>query len=232
MTYDGDLTAAARHLEHALELDPASTAILSGAGRLALNLGRLDEDIMLEEYLIARDPVSAAGHHNLSLAYIRTGRLDKAIASARTALILSPGRVAAQYQIGLALLLNGELEAALAATQQEPSEAWRLIGLVMIHHALGQASESDATLAELIGKYEQVAAYNIAFVLAFRGEADRAFEWLDKAVKYKDAGLAEIPVENLLANIHDDPRWLPFLESIGKSPEQLAAIEFEVTLPE
>jgi len=28
-----------------------------------------------------------------------------------------------------------------------------------------------------------------------------------------------------------DPRWLPFLESIDKSPEQLAAIEFEVTLP-
>jgi hypothetical protein len=33
-------------------------------------------------------------------------------------------------------------------------------------------------------------------------------------------------------NIHDDPRWLPFLESIGMSPEQLAAIEFKVTLPE
>ena len=36
----------------------------------------------------------------------------------------------------------------------------------------------------------------------------------------------------MFANIHSDPRWLPFLESIGKSPEQLAAIEFEVTLPE
>jgi len=30
----------------------------------------------------------------------------------------------------------------------------------------------------------------------------------------------------------DDLRWLPFLERIGMSPEQLAAIEFEVTLPE
>lgn len=34
------------------------------------------------------------------------------------------------------------------------------------------------------------------------------------------------------AGVHDDPRWIPFLESIGKSPEQLAAIPFEVTLPE
>ncbi len=61
-------------------------------------------------------------------------------------------------------------------------------------------------------------------------EADRAFEWLDKAVEYNDPGLSEIPSAILFTNIHDDPRWLPFLESIGKSPEQLAAIEFEVRL--
>ncbi len=35
-----------------------------------------------------------------------------------------------------------------------------------------------------------------------------------------------------MANIQFDPHWLPFLESIGKSPEQLAAIEFKVTLPD
>jgi hypothetical protein len=64
------------------------------------------------------------------------------------------------------------------------------------------------------------------------GQADRAFEWLDKAVQYKDLGLPEILLEPLFANIHGDSRWLPFLASIGKSPEQLAAIEFEVKLPE
>jgi len=59
-------------------------------------------------------------------------------------------------------------------------------------HALGKSSESDAALAELIRKYEREMAYNTAYVLAFRGEADRAFEWLDKAVAYHDGGLAEI----------------------------------------
>ena len=38
--------------------------------------------------------------------------------------------------------------------------------------------------------------------------------------------------QDIVARIHDDPRWSPFLESIGRSPEQLAAIKFEVTLPE
>jgi hypothetical protein len=69
-------------------------------------------------------------------------------------------------------------------------------------------------------------------VLAFRGEADRAFAWLDKAVRYNDTGLTQVVSQLEFTNIHDDPRWLPFLESIGMSPEQLEAIEFKVTLPE
>ena len=101
----------------------------------------------------------------------------------------------------------------------------------MAYHALGRKTESDATLGNLIPKFEKDWSYNIAFVYAFRGEADKAFEWLDKAVQYQDPGLAEIAVENLFNNIHSDPRWLPFLRKLGKAPEQLAKIQFKVTLP-
>ena len=83
---------------------------------------------------------------------------------------------------GIALLLKAEPDAALAAIQQD-DESWREIGLIIVHHALGQTAESDAALAKAIETSEQTAAYNIAFTLAFRGEADRAFEWLDKAEK-------------------------------------------------
>ena len=69
-------------------------------------------------------------------------------------------------------------------------------------------------------------------MLAFRREADRAFEWLDKAVAYHDPGLSDIVVEPLFANLHQDPRWLPFLRKLGRAPEQLAAIKFDVKLPQ
>ena len=62
-------------------------------------------------------------------------------------------------------------------------------------------------------------------------EADGAFEWLDKAVEYGDPGIGEIVTESLFDNIHADPRWLAFLRKLGKAPEQLAKIEFKVTLP-
>ena len=44
------------------------------------------------------------------------------------------------------------------------------------------------------------------------------------------AGLSDIQNEILFSGIHDDPRWLPFMESIGKSPEQLGAVEFGVSI--
>jgi TolB-like protein/Tfp pilus assembly protein PilF len=231
MLYDGDLAAAARYLERALALDPTNTDIIGRAAILAADLGRLDEAIALGEYVIARDPVNATSHYWMGRTRLWAGRLDEAIASFRTALSLSPGRIAAHYFIGAALLLKGEPEAALATTRQEAGEVWRLLGLSKAYHSLGQATESDAAVAQLVGPHAQSWAYNIAYVYAFRGESDLAFEWLDKAVRYNDSGLSLITVDVQFANIHDDPRWLPFLESIGKSPEQLDAIEFEVRLP-
>ncbi len=226
---EGDLTTAARHHERALALDPGGAYTMGQAALILQALGRVEETITLEEWVVARDPVS--GHLNLGLAYLGVGRWADAVESLRTAVELKPAAGGVQSFLGTAMLYTGEPEAALAVIEDEPVEPFRLIAASMAYHALGRTPESDSTLAELIEKYEQDAAYNIAYVVAYRGEIDRAFEWLDKAVTYEDPGLSEIFIRPEFEVLSDDPRWLPFLERIGKSPEQLAAIEFEVTLP-
>ena len=231
MIYDGDLAAAARHFERALALEPTNTDIIRGAAGLLASLGRLDTAIALDEYVVARDPVNPTGHANLGVYYLYAGRLDAAIESFRTALNLSPDYGGAQQSIGVTLLLKGDPAGALAAMRKDANESWRRIGLPMAWHALGKKSQSDATLAELIQNDGKSWAYNIAYVLAWRGEIDRAFEWLDKAVAYHDAGLSEIVTNPLFANLRSDPRWVPFLRKIGKAPEQLAAIKFDVKVP-
>jgi hypothetical protein len=65
---------------------------------------------------------------------------------------------------------------------------------------------------------------------AFRSETDCAFEWLEKE-RENGGSFAEIVVDPLFTRLHDDPRWLPFLRTIGKAPEQLAKIPFKVMLP-
>jgi len=229
---DNDLAGAALHLERALALEPADLDVLTTSATLLQSLGRLDEALALEEAAVRRDPVNVSALFNLGYHQRMAGRLDAAIASFRTVLSLSPSNGGAHCQLGVALLLKGDAKGALAEIEQETSEIYKMIGLPMAYHALGRKADSDAALAALIAKYQKEGPSNIASVYAYRGEADQAFAWLDKAVEFGDAGLGEIVTENLFDKIHNDPRWLVFLRKIGKAPEQLAKIEFKVTLPQ
>ena len=232
MWYDLDMAAAARHHARALELDPANPEILAAAADLLDNLDRAGEAVPVWQYLIARDPANPSPHKNMSTSLRYLGRLDEALAADRMALSLAPGALGGHFGVGQTLMESGEREGALAEMEAEVYEPYRLIGLSVVNHALGRSAESDAALRQLIDTYAEGWAYNIAFVFADRAQADSAFAWLEIAVEYRDAGLSEIAVNPSFRPVYDDPRWLPFLRSIGMSPEQLAAIEFEVRLPQ
>ena len=232
MAADNDLAVAAQHFNRAMALDPTDLDVLCNSAALLQSLGRLDEALALDEAIVRRDPVNLDALHNLSYDQRMAGRLDASIASFRTLLSLSPGRGGAHTGLGFALLLKGDGIGALAEIEQETSEAWKMIGLPMAYHALGRTAESDVALAALTAKHENEAPTDIAYVYAYRGEADSAFAWLDKAVEYGDPGLAAIVTEPFFDNIRADPRWLAFLRKVAKAPEQLAKIEFKVTLPQ
>ena len=50
--------------------------------------------------------------------------------------------------------------------------------------------------------FAETAAYQIAEVYAYRGDKDKAFEWLDRARRQRDAGLAGLREDPLLTNLH------------------------------
>jgi tetratricopeptide (TPR) repeat protein len=90
----------------------------------------------------------------------------------------------------------------------------RLYGLALAYHHLGRKKEADAALAELVAKCHAQAAFRIAEVYAFRGEPDRAFEWLERAYDERDSGLPYIKGEPLLKNLERDPRYPAFLKKM------------------
>jgi len=232
-TFHNDLATAARQLERAFELDPTNLDIIRGAGTLARDLGRLDEAIALTKYVIDRDPVNAGAHGGMGIIYQYAGRLDEGLASARTGLRLSPGRLASNYFIGNVLLLKGQYEEALAAyAKEESDEEYRVKGTALALWELGRQEEFEAAFADLRERWGEQWPSEVAHVYAWIGDADAAFEWLDKAVAQNEDGLLTQFNRHWYDPVHDDPRWAAFLEETGTSPEQLAAIEFEVRLPQ
>ena len=228
---DSDFAAAATHLERAFALDPANGRVLGNSATLLNLLGRKGEAVALWKAVTVRDPVNINALFNLGTSQLNAGRLDDALTSFRTVLSLSPTNGIAHYQMGVARLLQGDANGALEEFEREPVEVFRMIGLPLAYHAGGKKAESDAALAQLIAKYEKDANFNIAGIHAFRRETDRAFERLEKE-RQSGGTFAEIVVDPLFANLYDDPRWVPFLHTIGKAPEQLAAIPFKVIAPD
>lgn len=228
MMYRGDLRAAALHYNRALSLDPTDiTSRMNGAVLLA-RLGRLDKAIEIKERDILRTPDQPIPHSNLALFYLSANLPDKAIASAKTALMLSPDMASASSILAHALIADGENQLALEAAQNA-LEASRLLVMVKAHHNLGNHDVSDDALTELIERHDDKPEV-IASAFAYRGEADNAFEWLDKAAE-KSYRVGGINIDPDFAKLHEDSRWLPFLEGVGQSPDQLAEIKFGIDLP-
>ncbi|MGI9263480.1 MAG: tetratricopeptide repeat protein, partial [Gammaproteobacteria bacterium] len=220
--YDNDIAGAALHYEQALTLDPTNPDIIRHAAILLQSLGRIDESIALSEYVTARDPLSPTGHTNLCLAYIYAGRMDDAIASCRAALTLSPNKTGGWYNVGRALLLKGEYNAAMEAFASESDEEYRVKGTAIALHSLGQKVESEGALVELRERWGDRWPSEVAQVYAWNGNADAAFEWLDRAIAQNEDGLNQQFMQPFFAPLHAEPRWKTFRERSGTSESQLA----------
>ena len=82
-------------------------------------------------------------------------------------------------------------------------------------HGLRRARESQEALDTLIAGFSETSSYQIAQIYAWRGEADRAFEWLEQAFATRDNGLNMIQVDPLLRGVHGDPRYAAMLKKLG-----------------
>jgi len=230
--YDRDLQAAAEHLRHAIALDPCDARSLRWAALLLSMLGRIAEAIVVGEEVVACDPVNPVGHYNLGLYYYIEGRLDEAQSMFEKHLAMGGSADGGHFSIAKVLLAKGDPEAALDAAKRETDPGWRLEGIALACHDLGRSKESGEAMSELVRRFSADMAYNIAEANAYIGNIDAAFDWLQTAYENRDGGLTEMKREPLMANLHDDPRWTGLLTKLGLNDEQLAPIEFTVSLPQ
>jgi TolB-like protein/DNA-binding winged helix-turn-helix (wHTH) protein/Tfp pilus assembly protein PilF len=213
--YDWDWTGADASYHRALELEPGKAEILRATSALVANLGRLDEALSGDHRAVALDPLSPGGWFYLGLHAYWAGRLEEASAAVKKSLELNPSYGWAHNRLGQIELAQGHRQEALAEMKLETDAGWVLQGQALAYYALGQKQAADAALAEYIAKFHsEGVAYPIAEVYAFRGEADKAFEWLERAYEQRDSTLVVVKVDPLLKNIKSDPRYVAFLKKM------------------
>ena len=215
ISHDWDWRAADASYARALELGGGDRSIVSAASVLADSLGRHEQAVALARRAAVLDPLSYIAHGNLALRCLNSGLLDEADAALHSAFRLNPRAALLHAVLGTLRLEQGDPGAARAAFESEAIEPLRLAGIAMARHAAGEREAGEVALRQLIARCADNGALQIAETFACFGDADRAFEWLDRAYEQRDSGLPQLRSWPLLRNLHDDPRWRAFLRKMG-----------------
>jgi tetratricopeptide (TPR) repeat protein len=178
-------------------------------------VGRFDEAIVNTRKATELDPLNTQAWTALGSLLLASGDRNGAYQALNRSLEINPQQAFAAGWLGIGLVMEGRAAEALATFERSTAPHFRLMGAAIAHHSLGHAAESQKALDELVAKYGHSAAYQIAVVYAWRGETDRAFEWLDRAYAQHDGGLTLLKVDPLMRGLHDDPRYEALLRKLN-----------------
>jgi TolB-like protein len=207
-----DGLAELRSAQHLAPWNPTANDLLAP---VVVYLGQFEEAEKLAQQAIERDPLAYQARQSLARLLFVQGKLNEAEAAARKAAELQPNAAGShRWQVFVAIE-RGDGESALREAELEPDERYRRFELALAQSARNDRSAADAALAELIARDRGVMAYQIAEVYAWRGENDKAFEWLQISLNNHDTGLLSLLIDPSTRGLQHDPRYKSLLAKIG-----------------
>ncbi len=218
--YYWDWAGADSMYKLALKIDPGNSSIISGEATLASTLGKFQEAIILDEKAVELDPLNLAAYLNLVLHAYNAGKFDLAIKTAKKLIELNPEYPGVHMKLGVVYLLQSNTEMASLEFEKEPDEVWRLYSNTLLKYSEGKNKEAGRYLDQIINNYGDIAAFQVAEIYSYKGDADKAFIWLENSYKIHDGGLTTIIGDPLFKNLENDPRYKAFLKKMKLSYEK------------
>src|SRR5580698_6849780 len=209
-----DFTGARADAEKALTLAPGESSVQSLYGVQIAAFGKIPQAITAMNKAIELDPLSVFAWANIGLYETFNRNFPAARRALDRALVVNPTNDSFHFLLGQLDLLQGRLTEARAEFAKQSSEPNRRLADALVEHAGGREKESQQALQALIDKNAADSAYQIADAYAFRGETDKAFEWLNRAYRQHDSGLNGIAYDPLLLSLKPDPRYAALLKKL------------------
>ncbi len=203
------------HIKKGLALAPENAPVISQAAMNSLNFGKLEDALQLRLKVVELDPLNYYNQFILGFNYWLLKDYSNAEKPLQNFLLHYPNAEGAHKFMARVYLGQGKIDEALKEIEKEPHPFWKLYGKCMGVYAMGNKTEADTLLKQLITDWGNVAWPNIASVYAFRGERDEAYKWLDKAYEERDGTTLEILNYPEMENLWGDPRWNAYIDKLG-----------------
>jgi tetratricopeptide (TPR) repeat protein len=209
-----DLAGARADIERALAVNPNDPVTLVVQARQLATEGKLAAALQVTRRAVDLDPLSGEAWVRLSAILMGLGDIPGVRESVARLQAVSDNRGPGSWFLLLCELAANDPGAALRVALGAGLEWEQLTGVAMAQHSLGRAAESQAALDKLIALHQRESAYQVAEVYAWRGERDRAFEWLERAYAQRDTGLSHVTYDPALRGLREDPRYRTFLRKL------------------
>ena len=212
-----DMKGARASYDRAAELGGGNADILLLFALYCSRAGRANEARTAIRRALVLDPLNARTHRAAGSIEYAARRYRSALPPLNQALKLNPDMTYARALMGYCLLQLGELQEARAAFAAEPLATFRLSGLAITDHKLGNSKAAAQSLAQLVEESGDSALFQQAQVHAQLGDPAAAVSALERARVVGDSGLTYLATDPLLDPIRKQPRFLALTNDLGLS---------------
>lgn len=211
--YQWDLRGGDRRHKRAIALNPKYAFAHHLESATLILLGRCEESIKAEQRAIELEPFTAIFNASLGWWLYLSRRNDEAIEQSLKTIEIAPNHFFAHWVLGLALAREGKYSDAIESFQKGITltggnqHIKGELGRVLAQS--GRHAEAKRILDELQSdaRDEYVSAVNVAKIYLGLGEAERLFEWLNKAVAERSIKLPWFLFDPCLDQFRSDPRF-------------------------
>jgi tetratricopeptide (TPR) repeat protein len=205
---------AEAQFDEALRLGPTNSSALYWAGTFSIWSGRFDEGLLLQKKSVESDPVNSDKMLGYAWSLFHGEKFAEAMEVAKKVNDLAPSRSESHVIVGSVLLGKKEPASALAEFNRADNEYFRQWGRALAYHDLDRRAESDLAVSYL-EREGHSDAYVCAQVRAYRGDIDKAFEWLDRGIRNRNLNIVYVKTDSLFKKAFSDPRYKQFLRRLN-----------------
>jgi TolB-like protein/Tfp pilus assembly protein PilF len=219
--HDWNWDEAEKTFLHAQSLDPSYAFAFSFHGNLLLALRRNEEAVARWTHSLKLDPLATIQNLGLGWAHYHAGQFEQAIESMRGALEMDPAFMVGHLFIGRAYEHAGQLDRAVSSFEKAAELSERMPNtLAELGRACAKTGDRVRATA-LLEELEEAAArcyvspYDLALMHMALGNADLAFELMDRAADIRSPDLVMMNVDARMNPFRDDPRFASVVKKVG-----------------